>query len=81
MHPQVLLYVRDQKAVHRQQEQDTVLHTDRNMDISKIEPFEFLDHRQWNLSIRQDHLEQIEGTEFKSFVVRTALNEPRESTG
>ena len=70
---QVLLYVRDQKAVHRQQEQDTVLH--RNMDISKIEPFEFLDRRQWNLSIHQDHLELIEGTEFK--VVRGSYGPER----
>ena len=66
---EVLLYVRDQKAVHRQQEQDTVLH--RNMDISKIEPFEFLDHHQWNLSIHQDRLELIEGIEFKSMLKTT----------
>ena len=65
---QVQHYVPDQRAVHHQREQDTVLH---RKDISKTEPFEFLDHRQWNLSIRQDRLELIEGIEYKSFVVNS----------
>lgn len=63
---QVQHYVPDRRVVHRQPELDTVLH---RKDISKIEPFEFLDHHQWNLSIHQDRLELIEGIEFRSIDV------------